>query len=95
MRVKIDQWEVLHAIERYIKQEYGVDYDVTEGLEDDPVIEYQETVRAFKKHKNGRVVKDSTHGFPIIDHSKTTYENRSCSWQETDSITFYLAPSTV
>ena len=94
MRLKIDQWEVLHAIERYLKDEYGVEYDITEGLEDNPVIEYQETVRAFKKHKNGRVVKNE-HGFPIIDYSKTRYENRSCAWSETDSITFYLAPSIV
>mgnify|MGYP003651787951 FL=1 len=47
MRLKLDQWEVLHAIERYLKDEYGVEYDITEGLEDNPVIEYQETVRAF------------------------------------------------
>ena len=92
MRVKIDQWEVLHAIGRYLKQEYGVDYDVTEGLADNPVIEYQETVREFKTHKNGRVVKNE-HGFPVIDHSKTTYKNASCEWKEMDSITLYLAPT--
>ena len=44
MRLKLDQWEVLHAIERYLKDEYGVQYDITEGLEDNPVIEYQEAV---------------------------------------------------
>ena len=94
MRLKLDQWEVLHAIERYLKDQYGVDYDITEGLEDSPVIEYQETIRAFEKHKNGRVVKNE-HGYPVIDYSKTTYQNRSCTWRETDSITFYLAPSTL
>ena len=94
MRLKIDQWEVLHAIERYLKDEYGVEYDITEGLEDNPVIEYQEAVREFKKHKNGRVVKNEG-GFPVIDYSKTTYKNRACAWKETDSITFYLAPNNV
>ena len=94
MILKISQWEVLHAIERYLKDQYGVDHDITEGLEDNPVIEYQELIRSFKKHKNGRVVK-SERGFPVIDYSKTTYKDHSCTWRETDSITFYLAPRTV
>jgi hypothetical protein len=38
MRLKLDQWEVLYAIERYLKDEYGVQYDITEGLEENPVI---------------------------------------------------------
>ena len=89
MRIKIDQWEVLKALELYFKSEYGVDYDLVEGLHEWPVIDYQERVLVTKKHKNGKVVKNKN-GYDEIDYSKTTYKKASIEWSEFDSITFFL-----
>ena len=52
MRIKIDQWEVLRALELYFKTEYNVDCDLVEGLDTWPVIDYQEKILVKKKHKN-------------------------------------------
>ena len=89
MRIKIDQWEVLRALELYFKSEYGVDYDLVEGLHEWPVIDYQERVLVTKKHKNGKVVKNKN-GCDEIDYSKTTHKKASIEWSEFDSITFFL-----
>ena len=59
MRIKIEQWEVLKAVELYFKNEYGVDCDLVEGLQEWPLIDYQDRVLVTKKHKNGRGVKSS------------------------------------
>ena len=89
MRIKIEQWEVLKAVELYFKNEYGVDCDLVEGLQEWPLIDYQERVHVTKKHKNGKVVKNE-YGHNVIDHSKTTYKKASIEWSEFDSITFFL-----
>ena len=89
MRLKIDQWEVCRAVELYFKEEYGVDYDLVEGLEDWPVIGYRDKVQVFKTHKNGKQVKDED-GRPVVDHTKTTYKKNSVEWKEFDSMTFFL-----
>jgi hypothetical protein len=89
VRIKIDQWEICLAVESYVHKTYGVAYDFTENLSENPVIEYQEKTYAFKTHKNGRVVKDE-HGLRTRDHSKTTIETKHIEWEEFDSITFYL-----
>ena len=47
MRIKIEQWEVLKAVELYFKNEYGVDCDLVEGLQEWPLIDYQERVEYF------------------------------------------------
>jgi len=89
MRIKMDQWEVLRAVELYFKSEYGVDCDLAEGLHEWPVIDYQEQVHVMKKHKNGRLVKNEN-GYDEIDHTKTTHKKASIEWSEFDSITFFL-----
>jgi len=89
MRIKIDQWEVLRALELYFKTEYNVDCDLVEGLHEWPVIDYQERILVKKKHKNGRVVKNEN-GYDEIDYSKTTHKKACIEWSEFDSITFFL-----
>tara|TARA_R110000796_G_scaffold22846_8_gene65816 strand:- start:832 stop:1113 length:282 start_codon:yes stop_codon:yes gene_type:complete len=89
MRIKIDQWEVLRAIELYFKSEYDVDYDLVEGLHEWPIIDYQKTTLFPKKHKNGKVVLNKK-GYAEMDHTKTTHQKTSVKWTEFDSITFYL-----
>jgi|TARA_R110000803_G_scaffold173452_1_gene236191 hypothetical protein len=90
MRIKIDQWEVCIAIQKYLQETYGIECDLDpEGLNDNPVIEYKERTYAWKTHKNGKEVKDK-HGLRTRDHSKTTIQTNHIDWEEFDSITFYL-----
>ena len=89
MRIKMDQWEVLRAVQLYLKHKYGFDYDLVDGLAAWPDIEYQERGQVLKKHKNGRAIKNE-HGYPVVDHTKTTYKTKSTQWEDTDSMTLYL-----
>jgi len=91
MRLKIDQWEVCRAVEIYLKDEYGFDYNLVDCLDDWPLLSYQEKVQVFKKHKNGKVVKNEN-GYPVVDHTQTTYKPAHIEWKEFDSMTLYLTP---
>ena len=94
MKIELYHHEVLDALSEYINRTYGLECDLAEDLDSSPEIEYQVPVRPFKKHKNGRVVKNSD-GYPVIDHANTTYKTDWITWNETGSMHFYLAPSTV
>ncbi len=88
MKLELAQWEVMFALTNYIKEEYGMECDLTDGI-DEASIQYQKQIVPPKKYKNGRPIKNE-HGYPVLDYKNATYEDRIISWGETDSIAVYL-----
>ena len=90
MNITLYQYEVIEAIEEYVSTKYGMDiYNIK--LSDNPCIEYTEQETPYKKHKNGKVMKDSE-GYKIFDHANSKFITKHISFGETDEITLYLEP---
>ena len=85
MLIQISNFEVQEALEEYLKNKY--DFNLSLDMCDCFEIEYINTENIYKKHKNGKVVKDQK-GFPIIDDTKT--ETRYISFDEWHNITVGL-----
>lgn len=72
MEIKLSIWEVETAITEYLNKEYGL--DIEESTRDTPMnLEIKRPTYAYKKHKNGKFVKDK-HGHKVFDYANTTYE---------------------
>jgi len=83
-------YEVEEAIRMYAKEKLGLDIpEDSISVHDYPSIEYRERVFAYKKHKNGKEVKDKN-GIREIDWDKTTYERKWIPFDDDAEITFYL-----
>ena len=54
-----------------------------------PDIEYRERVLAYKKHKNGKEVKDE-HGYREVDWDKTTYKKKRIQFDDSADIIFWV-----
>ena len=93
IEVKIHYYEVVEAIELYIKENYNMDLDLDIYSENcmlaDGVVEiaYYEQEPVYKKYKNGRVVKND-YGHPIIDREKSEYVKKHLSFDERASFVF-------
>jgi hypothetical protein len=93
IEVKIHYYEVVEAIELYIKENYNMDLDLdiysencvlAEGIVE---VEYHEIEPVYKKHKNGKVVK-SQHGHPVVDRENSKYAKKHVSFDEAASFVF-------
>lgn len=90
MQLSFDYYEIQEAIQLLVKEKLGIDIDLEDiSPHDYPSIEYRERVFAYKKHKNGKEVKDKN-GIREIDWDKTTYERKWIPFDDDAEITFYL-----
>ena len=95
LEIKIHSSIVMHAIEKYVKEQYGLDADldvhsencaVSEGV---VMIDYRELDPVHKKYKNGRIVKDKF-GLPIVDYQKSKFVKRWLEFDDSCEINFHL-----
>ena len=95
IEIKIHSIDVMKAIEKYVKEQYGLDTNldihsencaVSEGV---VMINYSKHVPVYKKYKNGRIVKDE-HGVPIVDYQKSNWEERWLEFDDSCDINFHL-----
>ena len=91
MNITLYQYEVMDAIQTYIKKEYGIDVDLYESLSEVPCISATETEYPIKKHKNGKPMKDE-YGFSIRDYKNPKVLESHFNFYESDKITIYLEP---
>jgi len=94
IEVEVHYYEVVEALELYLKENYkmDVDFDIySEGcmLMDGIEVAYHELEPVYKKYKNGRVVK-SEYGHPIIDRKKSKHVKKYISFDEGSSFTFHV-----
>ena len=89
MNIKLHGYEVIHAIEYYLKDKYGIDFDFERDCYENPSLSYHSTVYAPKKHKNGKVMKDPDHGFVLRE--AVGREQTFATWDFDCELTFYLA----
>lgn len=88
MRLKLDYYEVMEAIETYVKDNLK-----SEVCFDDRHIEVfaetMEPIREEKKHKNGKVIKNE-HGYS--EWETVGYEKRHLQFSEDSDFEIYIEP---
>ena len=83
MNISLYQFELQYAIALYLEKEHNIvintdDIDYTS-------IDYQEREEVFKKHKNGRVIKDEN-GHSEVDWKNSTWKTTHITMGEIDEI---------
>ena len=95
IEIKIHYYEVMEAIELYIKENHGLNVDLdiysgdcvlAEGLVE---VEYRELEPVYKKHKNGKVGK-SQYGHPVVDRENSNYAKKHLDFDERASFVFNI-----
>ncbi len=90
MQIKFDYYDIQKAVQLLIKERLGISLDLEDlSPHDYPSIEYQERVFVYKKHKNGKEVKDEN-GFREIDWDKSKYVTKHIEFDDSADITFYV-----
>ena len=83
-------YEVEEAIRMYAKEKLGLDIPEDNiSVHDYPSIEYRTPIYAYKKHKNGKEIKDK-YGCRTVDWEKTKYKTQHIDFNDDAEITFYL-----
>tara|TARA_Y100000589_G_C27133687_1_gene621626 strand:- start:155 stop:418 length:264 start_codon:yes stop_codon:yes gene_type:complete len=85
MRIKLDQWQVMQAIEEYLKNK-DIKLDLTNTYTE-MYAEVTENIRQHKKHKNGKVVKNE-YGHP--EWETVGQETKSFYIKEDDQIEIFV-----
>ena len=91
MQIELYQYEVIDAVQDYLKKEYGLDVDLHESIYDCPSIEHIEIKYPVKKHKNGKPMKDKD-GIPIRDFENPKLLESHILFGEDSKISFGLEP---
>ena len=90
MQLTFDYYEIQEAIQLLVKEKLGIDIDLEDiSPHDYPSIEYRERVLVYKKHKNGKEVKDKN-GIREIDWDKTKYEKKFIQFDDSADISFWV-----
>lgn len=90
MKITFDYYEVLEAMQFMLKEKLDMDIDLEDmSPHDYPSVEYRVPVYTYKKHKNGKEVKDE-HGFRVIDSGATKYETKWIDFDDMVDIHFYV-----
>lgn len=85
MRIKLDQWELMEAIEQYLnKKDVNFDFDNTYT---ELYAHVTEDIRQHKKHKNGKVVKNE-YGYP--EWEKVGEETNAVHIKQYDEIEIFV-----
>lgn len=87
MQVELYDWEVKEAIADYMKKEYGMDFN-TDHI-DQAEIEYLEVEKVYKKHKNGKIVKNA-YGNPEVDWENSPTHSQLAQFGEGSKIILYV-----
>jgi len=85
MRIKLDQWQLMQAIEEYLNdKDLNFDFNNTYT---EMYAHVTEDVRQHKKHKNGKVVKNE-YGYP--EWETVGQETKSVHIKEDDEIEIFI-----
>ena len=90
MKITFDYYEVLEAMQLMLKEKLDMDIDLEDmSPHDYPSVEYRVPVYTYKKHKNGKEVKDEL-GFRIIDSGETKFKTKWIDFDDMAEISFYV-----
>ena len=90
MQLTFDYYEVQEAIQLLVKKKLGIDIDLEDiSPHDYPDITYHERDFVYKKHKNGKEIKDKN-GIREIDWDKSEYKKNFIVFDDTADITFWV-----
>ena len=85
MRIKLDQYELMQAIEEYLnKKDLNFDFDNTYT---EVYAQVTEDIRQHKKHKNGKVIKNQ-YGHP--EWETVGQETKSLHIKEFDELEIFV-----
>jgi hypothetical protein len=87
MIIKLYDWEIKEAIADYVKKEYGMSFNTNHI--DCSEFEYEETEKVYKKHKNGKIVKNE-YGHPEVDWENSLRVTKIADFHEGSSVSLYL-----
>jgi len=91
MRIELSGWQVRDAIRHYLEVNHGLDIQDEDMEEMEHEFMYRSI--AYKKHKNGKVIKDEN-GRMIVDEENTRTVCSSAFVDEYKStFHFYLLPT--
>jgi len=85
MIIKLDQWELMMAIEEYLAKK-DINFDLTNTYTEMHA-QVTEDIRQHKKHKNGKVVKNE-YGYP--EWETVGQETKSVHIKECDEIEIFV-----
>ena len=88
MEIQIGYYELLEAVQDYIKKHHGLSF-TDEDLTDPPCFETQKVIRKPKRHKNGKPVK--LDGYTMFEDMRS--EPIFTDFCELDVISFSLMSS--
>ena len=91
MNINMNWYEIMAAIEMYLKEEYELDFDFQRDCSEYPSIDWSEDVYAPKKHKNGKVMKHPEHGF--VMQEVVSREKKYMTFSDFAEITIYIDPT--
>ena len=89
MQIKLDQHEVVEAIEEFVKNKYGLSKSLYSDW-DYPCFTYQKLQRHFKKHRNGYPMKDDNGNRVFDPDKKPYYTTNHLNFDDTFELSFML-----
>tara|TARA_R110001583_G_scaffold40774_1_gene130072 strand:+ start:32 stop:319 length:288 start_codon:yes stop_codon:yes gene_type:complete len=91
MQLTFDYYDIQKALELLVTEKLGVSLDLEDVSHADyPSIKYKERVVIYKKHKNGKEVKDE-HGFREVDWDNTEYVTKHVEFDDSAEFTIYVS----
>tara|TARA_R100000781_G_scaffold33629_1_gene24382 strand:+ start:654 stop:941 length:288 start_codon:yes stop_codon:yes gene_type:complete len=90
MEIKLDMYEVEQALFDYIEVKYGLDCSENFDRDAGMFVKMYRPEYVWKKHKNGRYVKDE-HGARVVDWKKTTFKKEYAHIFEDDELQICLS----
>ena len=89
MKIELDQFEILLALEDYVEKKYGMQADFTDNSYCTPEIKYYVPNYVYRKTRDGKI-KTNKFGTPVINRNKTTYKKEYLPFNDDCSISLYL-----
>ena len=91
MQLTFDYYDIQKALELLVKDKLGISLDLEDVSHADyPSIEYKERVYVYKKHKNGKEIKDEN-GFREVDWDNTEYVTKHVEFDDSAELTIYVS----
>ena len=89
MEIKLQQHEVVEAIEAFVQNKYGLTSSLN-SFYDYPCFTYTKVQRPVKKHRNGYPLKDHNGNLIYDLNAETSYTTASLDFDETFELSFML-----
>ena len=91
MQFTFDYYDIQKALELLVKDKLGVSLDLENVSHADyPSIKYNKTVYTYKKHKNGKEIRDEN-GFREVDSEKTKWVTKHIEFDDGAEFTIYVS----